>query len=494
MAGRLIIVNRMYAGDYFNQGENIGGEVINLLRSDEGDNYIWINPHGTCKTEYLDFYDEIFVLLVKKYAPWKWQVIGLSKVDIESSKTIAKDKHNATTHKYQREKIAKKVKYGKKQYSEITKDNILNGEKTYDTALFFTFKSEKIWVPEIKNSEDLEKTIFCVSNENENVKNDQADFKSKYKKGLTPRPLYMYIHNKDGLTKYREKEKDFDKNKEEYIETFNYLNKIIESCCGEENKDFPIKWKELPEDETVNKYKDFPTNVFDEYFLDIIGDADHELSFSNLLAYFLRNKKILKSFVKEFLKIEGFDFENASIQREESNIDLLISSKTHQIIIENKIKSYLIFKDKGIKTKLDDYFSNSGIQKDAKSELNKKFFSENNELKHSQIDRYFAYAISKAIDFGVKTYDEAYDKVKGFVIVPNYNYTIIEKEIDEAIFKEKFDVIKYDELYHFFEKFKGENIKYLDEFLKAMYKHTKNIDNSIEEKTQYYFYKKIKEI
>ena len=57
----------------------------------------------------------------------------------------------------------------------------------------------------------------------------------------------------------------------------------------------------------------------------------------------MKNKTILKQFVEEFLGIKDFDLESTTIHREESNIDLLISSKSHQIIIENKIKSDLIW-------------------------------------------------------------------------------------------------------------------------------------------------------
>ena len=34
----------MYAGSYLN--DNIGGEVINLLHDDKGNNYIFVGPYG----------------------------------------------------------------------------------------------------------------------------------------------------------------------------------------------------------------------------------------------------------------------------------------------------------------------------------------------------------------------------------------------------------------------------------------------------------------
>lgn len=493
---RLIIVNRMYAGEYFNQGENIGGEVINLLRDENGDNYIWLNPHGVSNPEFLDYYDEIYVILVKRYMPWKWQIVGVSKIDKEASKNITKSRYGKTAHDDQL-KLAKKILYGGQPHSKIMKDNVLKGEKTYPTALFFTFKSETIWVPVVRNSAELEKTLFRVSRDDKPEGIDGAEnSNAKYRKGLTPRALCMYIHDKEGLEKYRSSEKDFAVNRKEYESTYTYLNDIIKSCCHEENDTFQIQWNELPADEKVNKYKDsLSTDIFEEYFLDVIGDADRELTFSNLLAYFLRNKDILKEFVKNFLGIADFDSASATIHREESNIDLLISSKSHQIIIENKIKSDLILKTKGVTTKLDEYFSNSSdVQKDAKSNLKKRFFVDGQERAHYQIDRYFAYAVSKAISYGAENYDSACEKIKGFIIAPNYHYTVVDADRNKAIFGSKFETKTYDGLYHFFKNFEDQNPKYLDEFLKAMRKHTKPVDNSIEEKTQYYFYRKIKEI
>ena len=38
MATDVIILNRMYVGDYL--GENIGHEVINLMKADNNNNYI----------------------------------------------------------------------------------------------------------------------------------------------------------------------------------------------------------------------------------------------------------------------------------------------------------------------------------------------------------------------------------------------------------------------------------------------------------------------
>ena len=42
-----ILLNRMYSGDYLTTGNNIGHEVINLFRCDNGKNYIYVLSDGS---------------------------------------------------------------------------------------------------------------------------------------------------------------------------------------------------------------------------------------------------------------------------------------------------------------------------------------------------------------------------------------------------------------------------------------------------------------
>ena len=41
-----ILVNQMYAGEYLAMGNNIGHEVINLLKADDGKRYLYVTPNG----------------------------------------------------------------------------------------------------------------------------------------------------------------------------------------------------------------------------------------------------------------------------------------------------------------------------------------------------------------------------------------------------------------------------------------------------------------
>ena len=48
----VILLTRMYVGTYLQ--DNIGHEVINLFRSDNGNNYIYVNEDGKINPKYND--------------------------------------------------------------------------------------------------------------------------------------------------------------------------------------------------------------------------------------------------------------------------------------------------------------------------------------------------------------------------------------------------------------------------------------------------------
>lgn len=48
---KTIILNKMYTGNYLETGGNISHEVINLFKSDNGNNYIYLLSDGVMPTE-----------------------------------------------------------------------------------------------------------------------------------------------------------------------------------------------------------------------------------------------------------------------------------------------------------------------------------------------------------------------------------------------------------------------------------------------------------
>ena len=47
---RTFVICRMYAGSYITS--KMGGEIINLLHDDNGNNYVYVNPYGYIDKKY----------------------------------------------------------------------------------------------------------------------------------------------------------------------------------------------------------------------------------------------------------------------------------------------------------------------------------------------------------------------------------------------------------------------------------------------------------
>lgn len=440
---RLIIINRMYAGKYLAEGENIGHEIINLIRSDNGNNYLWLNADGNCDiSKFIDkkgnlIYDEIIMLMVRMYGHRKWKVLAKAEIDISDLHKYMVPEFNAKYHKIQSEIINKEgIFYGGKPLDEIFSGNCFNGQLQSGIDIYFTFKAQNLLLP-CETPENIEKTIIDITGT----------------KGLANQSLRMYLH----------KDKD--------LETFNKFNDIINGEIFE--------WEN--ENTTEKVSDDFRSNDEDEdYFIKIINEEYRELTFSNLLAYFLKNKKIMLKFAKEVLSLNNFDENSYSIAREEKNIDLFISSPEHYIIIENKIRSGLIKETKNMEKKVREYFGVEGSKPlPQKAEELVNVFNSSNH--HYQTDRYYAYAC------GTVDRQDADSQISGYVLFPNYMLHTISKEIADTLFNKNYKMITYREVYEFFLRIKSDTDwlnakeeKYLEEFLWAIKKHTKDVDNGFE--------------
>lgn len=451
---RLIIINRMYAGKYLAEGENIGHEIINLIRSDNGNNYLWLNADGNCDiSKFIDkkgnlIYDEIIMLMVRMYGHRKWKVLAKAEIDISDLHKYMVPEFNAKYHKIQSEIINKEgIFYGGKPLDEIFSGNYLKGQLQSGIDIYFTFKAQNLLLP-CETPENIEKTIIDITGT----------------KGLANQSLRMYLH----------KDKD--------LETFNKFNDIINGEIFE--------WEN--ENTTEKVSDDFRSNDEDEdYFIKIINEEYRELTFSNLLAYFLKNKRIMLRFAKEVLKLNNFDENSYSIAREEKNIDLFISSPNYYIIIENKIRSGLIKETKNMEKKVREYFGVEGYKPlPQKAEELLNVFNSSNH--HYQTDRYYAYAC------GTVDRQDADSQISGYVLFPNYMIHTISKEIADTLFNKNYKMITYREVYEFFLRIKSDTDwlnakeeKYLEEFLWAIKKHTKDVDNSFEEEMKSRFYKQI---
>lgn len=453
MGKRLIIINRMYAGKYLTEGENIGHEIINLIRSDNDNNYLWLNADGNCDiSKFVDkkgncLYDEIIMLMVRMYGQKHWKVLAKAEIDTSVISDYMVPKFSEEYHKVQVERIMKEnIFYGGKPLNEIFNKNFFNGQLQSGIDIYFTFKAKNVYLPKF-TPENIENTIIDISDI----------------KGLANQSLRMYLEE--------------NKNKD----TFDIFNAIV----GGEVFD----WESNNTTQQVDKnFKNISEE--NECFLNIINEEYRELTFSNLLAYFLKNKNIMKKFAHNVLKLNNFKTAAYSIAREEKNIDLFISSPEHYIIIENKIRSGLIRETKSMEKKICEYFGSDNVEMlpDKAKELLTAFNSADH---YYQTDRYYAYAC------GVVNKQNRDSQIYGYVLFPNYALHTISKEVKDTLFSNNYQLLSYRKLYEFFDGIKHESFlsqnecKYLDEFLMAMKRHTKDVDNSFEEEMKERFYKKI---
>ncbi len=398
---REIIINKMYVGAYLSEGDNIGHEIINLYKADDGKNYIYLNSQGTIELSHGE--NSITVLLVRKFASKTYKVLakaeGVTILDFADSKLPREERYKG--------QVALGLTYGGISLVDLFNENLYHGSLQEEKNAYTTFVADKVIKP--KNQ--------MYITDDASVSGDNTYF-IRTNKGFGKQTLREF---------YNENEKP---------DSFADLNQIIEN-------------RELWEDaNTTQAISELPELHKDSYFnfLKIIRQEDNELAFTNMFAYFFDiNREAFSHFAREVLHIDvQTDF---SIEREKRNIDLLISDKNNAIVIENKIKSSI----NGIDDRHDIY----------------------SDQVQSQLKKYYQFVTS----------DDEYRKKTAscFIFSPNYN------RIDLSKFScgEKYTIVYYREVYNFFVENRNlYEVPYFDDFINAMYKHTKDYDNDLEEEMQ----------
>lgn len=391
---RCILVIKMYNGDYLNEGSNIGHEVINLFRADNGRHYIYCLPGGTIGVSKDGKVTDI--LLVQNVGNNTLKV--LARIN-----NISSDQH-----------IAKHCKFSKEEIKQNVINYALEQNVTYNQKPI-----SSIFVANKYNSEqDISSVNFTFEVESEQYREPLND---------------IYLTSKTGQyalsnTKFRQTEYFTSANKED----FRTLCALIDDDTIWQNEDTaPF----------VNNRTPNP----DRYtFLTLCHKEYDELSYSNMLVYYLENNPaILQDFVN---KILGLPFKAPfSIKREYKHTDILIENADGAIILENKIKS-------GI----------NGLSEDGRSQLDK-----------------YVEEISK--QYGL-------ENTYGFVLCPNYNIIKISNYKNAAnqhliaryYTKSKENVIPYIKLFDFFDIYKENvNDKYYEDFLKALKLHSSKSDTTL---------------
>lgn len=297
-----ILVNKIFAGSYLNEGNNIGHEVINLFRDDLGDNYLYITPGGTVKGHAVQ--SVIFVRNLK----------GKTAVEV-----VAKAEGLSPVSP----NVAAQIKYAGVPLGVIFGENVYNGTKEGSDVANVAYRAENVRLP--KGDRRLVLTI-------------EKDF-------TVPGTETIYLPSRELAIDNQSSRKYYSlaKDPQAYLKLQEF---IADSDFWEsENTTRPLELN--PDIENISSG---PT------FLEIIRKENDELVFSNLLDYYFRSSREgFREFARTVLDIPDFGVEFKSL-RERDNIDLWVESENYIIVIENKIKSGINGWKNTNKSQLDTYY------------------------------------------------------------------------------------------------------------------------------------------
>ncbi|MFI3262860.1 MAG: PD-(D/E)XK nuclease family protein [Rikenellaceae bacterium] len=392
---KIILLNKMYSGTYLTDG-NLGHEVINLYKSDNGKNYIYLLSDGKLKKEYSGRIS--CVLLVKQHENHLIEILGKATGIEEIYSEEKKDKE------YQKNYIIKEnIRYG-----GVLLSNIFQGDDYQDICI--TFKADKVVVPK--------EPIYI-----------------QYAMGANKDlPILVDINRGQSSHQFVNESNE---------EAYKTLSEIINDSdsWGDEVKTV---------DETEKSMVDIPPYTI----FDICRTSYSELAYSSGLGYFLRKyKEFADTFLSEVLKINSVLSNDYTVHLETVyRIDIFITDKDKNIIIENKIKS-------GI----------NGVYTDKQK-----------KDKDNQLERYYKDVCGDKQLKNKKTY--------AYLLTPNYN----DIDISNLNPNYGYKTIKYSDLHKVMKSCSAyENDSDFKIFTDAIEKHTSKYDNELRDEMFRIFAKRL---
>lgn len=372
------VIARMYAGSYIS--EKLGGEAINLLHDDNGNNYVFVGPYGFIDKKYDDTVDGVILTRLTKAGCF--QILGIAKtgkdrqVTHQKGSTLKKRFENARIHltKFAEEN---NVKYGGVLLRDINSGAFFGAD--------ITFKSDELLLPR--------KDLYITDDHNANYKIEGSLVVNLKDKRFPKQSLHSYITDTENP------------------ESYNEIQKLISN-------------ESLWDKGRINKIDN--GQIIDKHFnfLDIVRKDYDELSYSNLFLYIF--KAYPATFVGFANEILGVSISSSfSIERERANIDLWIEDKNNILVIENKIKSGI----NGVSARHD--FSEGGL---IQSQLLKYYnYAEKEKEKENKNVSYFIFVPNyNKIDLKQYSGSKNYKEIRYSEI---YDY-FSKIEINDVYFKE----------------------------------------------------------
>ena len=407
----------MFTGGYL--GDNIGHEIINLFKADDGNNYIYLCKDGKYTRKDLPKY----VIQVRHHCTRTLEVISIAEIE---SKITEQEIVN--------------IKYGGVSIIDIFKDNEQQGTDTYvtfkatnvikptpDQPVYIAYEGNRVKV--INSTPFIKPTIIL----NEKV---IANGKEKYNFDVCE-ALRNYIYYNENT------DSDYFK-----------LNSLIENAFSNTEDWQSVSEQLVLTDKDGSEISATPGDIY--------GISNLELPYSNALKFFIEKyPQLLSGFCKhlqESVKCENLDnicnyfakhpnYQIKKIEREWNNIDILIEvDEKWVIVIENKIFSDLNGKKENEITQLDKY--ERIIADEAKYNEYSKLFvlllpDHNNinidnytnwhKLFYSSVSSYLSGFIKNINDKQLEEFAEMVTRHSD----KDYNYSVMKRRFERALVKAK---------------------------------------------------------
>jgi hypothetical protein len=402
---RPIILNHMFTGGYL--GDNIGHEIINLFKADDGNNYIYLCKDGKYTRKDLPKY----VIQVRHHCTRTLEVISIAEIE---SKITKQEIDN--------------IKYGGVSIVDIFKENEEQGTDTY-----ITFKATNV----IKPTPD--QPVYIAYEGNRVKVNISTPF-------IKPTIILNEKVVVNGKEKYNfdvcEALRNYIYYNENQDSDYFKLNSLIKNAFSNN-----IDWQPVSEQlglTVKDSSKIYATPG------DIYGISNLELPYSNAFKFFIEKYPQLLSGI--FGKICSYfdmhrNYQITRIEREWRNIDILIEVDNELVIvIENKIFSDLNGKKENEITQLDKY-ERIITKEDKYNAYNKIFILLLPDHNNINIDNYtnwhklFYSSVSSYLDEFVKTNND--EQLKDFAEMvsrhsdKDYNYSVMKRRFERALIKAK---------------------------------------------------------
>ena len=398
----------MFTGGYL--GDNIGHEIINLFKADDGNNYIYLCKDGKYTRKDLPKY----VIQVRHHCTRTLEVISIAEIE---SKITKQEIDN--------------IKYGGVTIVDIFKENEEQGTDTY-----ITFKATNVIKP-------IPDQPVYIAYEGNRVKvNISTPF-------IKPTIILNEKVVVNGKEKYNfdvcEALRNYIYYNENQDSDYFKLNSLIKNAFSNN-----IYWQPVSEQLGLTVKDSSKIYVTPG---DIYGISNLELPYSNAFKFFIEKYPQLLSGISGIFgkRCSYFDmhrnYQITRIEREWRNIDILIEVDNELVIvIENKIFSDLNGKKENEITQLDKY--ERIITNEDKYNAYKKIFilllPDHNNI---NIDNYpkwhklFYSSVSSYLDEFVKTNND--EQLKDFAEMvsrhsdKDYNYSVMKRRFERALIKAK---------------------------------------------------------